>query len=284
MYCKGLKCIYYIKIHFGLIQNVSFNMYFGQYNYISIENKKIVKNNEIANKLNVYMFSILFYFQYIVGNFSVFKKKRILDFFSFCMGMKMTFIAWTYFSSVIWGRASINLTNCGTAESVIVLFFRMRVDKVLLAATDSHNSSTQASVRVKISRLQKQDKTDISIIRWSLIMLLSVGRISLTPGAVVCSVCVSAPPTCVWLQNRPHYSVLQRDWWALTRQTSEYSPALETPPQSTHILSIYNKHTHCLDFTSGTVFMWLSHIESIRHQNVLMQLVSLCTIHHCILL
>jgi len=169
---------------------------------------------------------------------------------SFSMGVQTYShhcIAWTYFSWVIWGRACINLTNCGTAESVIVLFFRMRVDKVLLAATDSHNSSTQASVRVNISRLQKQDETDFT---HHLIMLVSVGRkwmrISLTSGAVVCSFCVSAPPTCVWPQNRPHYSLLQRDWWASTRRTLKHSPALETPPQSTHIDSIYNKYTHCL--------------------------------------
>ncbi len=163
-----------------------------------------------------------------------------------------TFLDWTYFSSVISGRSCINLTSRGTEESVILLFFRMRVDKVLQEATDSHNSSTQASVSDTISRLKKQDETGTiqsSGFSQSLIVLVATEgmcmRILLTPGAVVCSVYVSAPPKNVWLQHRPHRSLLPRDWRALTRQTPKSSPALQTPPCSAHICSFYTK-THSL--------------------------------------
>lgn len=60
------------------------------------------------------------------------------------------------------GQFCINLTNRGIEASVRLLFLRMRDDKVPLAATDSHNSSAQASVSDNISRLQRQNTDTVT--------------------------------------------------------------------------------------------------------------------------
>lgn len=61
----------------------------------------------------------------------------------------------TYFSSKT-GRAWTSWTNRGTAMSVRLLFFRIRLLKEPQAMTDSHSSSTQVSVSPSISRLPRQ--------------------------------------------------------------------------------------------------------------------------------